>query len=118
MPPLHPLTSAADFERVRREGRSHAHPLIVLVACPHPPSARPQPTRVGVVAGKRVGNAVARNRAKRLMREALRAYQTQIASGWDLIFIGRAPLAEATLANALMVIDNLLTRAHIKKADA
>ncbi len=113
------LRSAKDFERVWREGRSHAHPLVVLVACRQVPapgvqdSQPPAPTRCGFVAGKKVGSAVARNRAKRLLREAVRAQKVVPAMGWDLIFVARAPLAEATFSQAQSAVCQLLKRADV-----
>jgi ribonuclease P protein component len=75
-------------------------------------------TRVGVVAGRSVGKAVARNRAKRLLREAVRAHQTELPAGWDLILIARAPLAKAKLPEARAAVGQLLRRAGMaaKKA--
>jgi ribonuclease P protein component len=118
------LTSAADFERVQREGRSHAHPLVVLIACRRSAGPREQdvpafgpPTRCGFAAGKSVGTAVARNRAKRLLREAVRKRAPQLAPGWDLIFIARAPLAKVKLGQAQEAVDNLLRRANVVSMD-
>jgi ribonuclease P protein component len=103
------LKSATDFERVRRDGRSHAHPLAVLIACANGAAH----TRWGFAAGKSVGTAVERNRAKRLLREAARARQAEAAPGWDLIFIARRPLAAAKLAQAEAVMRSLLQRAKV-----
>lgn len=110
------LTNATDFERVRRDGRSHAHPLVVLIVChrPAPPDqSGPLPARLGFMAGKRVGTAVARNRAKRLLREAARARYPHLTPGWDLVFIARAPLARVKLPEAQLAVDNLLQRARV-----
>ena len=110
------LTSAADFERVRREGRSHAHPLVVLIARRRPAGPRPAfslPTRCGFAAGKSVGTAMARNRAKRLLREAVLECAPQLVPGWDLIFIARAPLAKVKLGQAQVAVNNLLQRANV-----
>jgi len=103
------LHSAADFERVRRDGRSHAHPLAVLIA---QANARAE-TRWGFAASRAVGKATARNRAKRLLREAARARNQDVAPGWDLILIARAPLAGAGLSQAQEAVDNLLKRARV-----
>ena len=69
--------------------------------------------RVGVAAGKSVGTAVTRNRAKRLLREAMRILVLNIASGSDLVLIARPALASATLADARRALENLLQRAKI-----
>jgi ribonuclease P protein component len=113
------LRSAKDFERVWREGQSHAHPLVVLVSCRRPteaqaPGSGAAPlTRCGFVAGKKVGSAVRRNRAKRLLREAVRARQAALAGGWDLVFVARPPLAEATLGQTQAAVNQLLKRANV-----
>ena len=70
------LTRSEDFKRVRRFGKSYAHPLVVLIV--QTMTSEPRPVafsdrgRVGVAAGRTVGTAVYRNRAKRLLREAMR----------------------------------------------
>lgn len=109
------LRSSNDMERVRREGKSYAHPLTVLIACPQPEPAAP---RIGVIAGRSVGGAVQRNRTKRLLREAIRIYAHQLAPGWDLILIARAPLTAVKLAQAQAAVQQLLHRAHVLTTSA
>jgi ribonuclease P protein component len=65
------LTRSEDFKRVRRDGKSYAHPLVVLIALNSENNEHSR-VRVGVAAGKSVGTAVIRNRTKRLLREAMR----------------------------------------------
>ena len=103
------LKSAIDFERVRRDGRAHAHPLAVLIACANGTEF----TRWGFAAGRRVGGAVRRNRAKRLLREAARTQAPNVAGGWDLLCIARQPLGQATAAEARDVLSALLHRANV-----
>ena len=95
-------------------GKSYAHPLIVLVTQASETSTY---VRVGVAAGKMTGNAVHRNRAKRLLREAMRPYLASLASGWDLILIARPALVTATLKDTRSALLNLLRRAKILPAD-
>jgi ribonuclease P protein component len=108
------LTRSEDFKRVRQTGKSYAHPLVVLVV---QSSQIPAHVRVGVTAGKTTGNAVHRNRAKRLLREAMRPYLTSFPSGWDLILIARPLLVTATLEDTRAALDNLFRRAQFLSAD-
>ena len=103
------LTRSEDFKRVRRSGKSYAHPLVVLIV---QKSDQPR-VRVGVAAGRAAGTAVYRNRAKRLLREAMRPLLPQITSGMDLILIARPGLTSATLENTRQALFNLLQRAQI-----
>ena len=71
------LTRSTDFKRVRRSGKSYAHPLVVLYALKSDQAG----VRVGVSAGLAVGNAVKRNRAKRLLRAAMNELITADSPG-------------------------------------
>ncbi len=103
------LTRSEDFKRVRRSGKSYAHPLVVLIVQTHE-QAR---LKIGVAAGRTVGTAVHRNRAKRLLREAMRTLIPNIASNLDLILIARPGLVTATLEDTRQALSNLLQRAQI-----
>jgi len=119
------LTRSEDFKRVRRSGKSYAHPLVVLIVqthdqrnttAPHAFGGRPidQPRfKIGVAAGRTGGTAVTRNRAKRLLREAMRSLIPNIASSLDLILIARPGLVSATLEETRQALLNLLQRAQI-----
>ena len=106
------LSRSEDFKRVRRSGKSYAHPLVVLIALKNEESDQPR-VRVGVAAGRTVGTAVTRNRTKRILREAMRSLIPKIASSLDLILIARTGLASATLEDTRQAIDSLLKRAKI-----
>ena len=103
------LTSATDIRRVRRTGKSYAHPLAVLIVRPNG-SAR---SRYGVTAGKSIGSAVARNRAKRRMREVLRELHAEIEAGVDLVLIARPGLAETTWPELEQAVRGLIKRAGL-----
>ncbi len=121
------LTRSEDFKRVRRSGKSYAHPLVVLIVQAHnrrnssedkpiaPQSASvDQPrVKVGVAAGRTVGTAVYRNRAKRLLREAMRTLLPQIRPGINLILIARPALTSASLEETRQALLTLLQRAQI-----
>lgn len=103
------LTRSTDFKRVRRSGKSYAHPFVVLVI----QASEAPKVRVGVTAGRSVGGAVQRNRAKRLLREAMRPLLPQLIPGWDLILIARPALASSSLEEIRQALTSLLRRAKI-----
>jgi len=106
------LTRSEDFKRVRRSGKSYAHPLVVLIALKSEENNQPR-VRVGVAAGRTVGTAVTRNRSKRLLREAMRTLIPNIASGTDLILIARPGLASASLEEVRQALFHLSKRAQL-----
>lgn len=105
------LRANQDFLRVRREGRSWAHPLLVLVA--RRGSDPEALTKVGITVSRRVGNAVVRNRTKRRVRESLRNRYPYIARGWDLVLVVRPKAAGASFAAIGEAADSLLGRAQL-----
>lgn len=103
------LTRSTDFKRVRRTGKSYAHPLVVLVVKANEVSR----VRVGVTAGRSVGGAVQRNRAKRLLREAMRPLLPDLPTGWDMILVARSALLSTSLQDTRQVLTGLLHRAQL-----
>ena len=63
------LSRSGDFDRVYRDGRSHANRYLVLYSFPRPDSAVDQ-SRLGISVSRKVGGAVERNAVKRALREA------------------------------------------------
>ena len=101
------LTKPDDFARVRRQGRSWAGPLLVLAA------ARNQgdQVRFGFSVGKRIGNAVTRNRTKRRLREAVWRQRDLIPSGYDLVFIARHPIGRVSFQQIEQAVHHLVFKA-------
>jgi ribonuclease P protein component len=103
------LTQSTDFKRVRRFGKSYAHPLVVLIVSPNNEGR----TLIGVTAGQSVGNAVQRNRAKRLLREAMRIFLSKLKPGWNIILVSRKPILEAKLPEIQICLQQLLSKANL-----
>ena len=103
------LTSSIEILRVRRTGESYAHPLLVLII-----KAGDSPIpRFAVTAGTSIGNAVKRNRAKRLLRAALREVIADIKPGYQGLLIARKPLLKASSQQASSALRTLLEQAGI-----
>jgi ribonuclease P protein component len=98
------LRRTVDYDRVYQRRRSASDSRLLVFACEndlgHP--------RIGLSVSRKVGNAVRRNRWKRLLRDAFRLTQLELPAGVDLVTIPRAavvpPLAD--------VIDSLLRLSH------
>jgi ribonuclease P protein component len=105
----HCLTRSTDFLRVKRIGVSFANPFMVLIAAPNDLSL----SRFAIAAGRSVGNAVSRNRAKRRLRSSFDAILTLIRPGWDLIIYGRQPLLSANYTEIRLAMNEILQKADL-----
>jgi len=81
------LSRSADFDRVFRQGRSHAGRELVLYVFPRG-EADDEP-RLGLSVSRKVGGAVERNRVKRLLREAFAAEGERLPAGTDAVVVAR-----------------------------
>lgn len=103
LPCLTVLTQRADFVKASK-GLRHAAPGFHLQARRRE-ADEPAGIRVGFTCSKKVGNAVARNRAKRRLREITRLVLPRHGrEGWDYVLVGRAG-ATATVDFARMTDD-------------
>ena len=113
-----------DFLRVQQTGArvGTSHFLILLDS--QPGARRDAAARLGIVASRKVGGAVVRNRAKRLVREAYRLHADLFLAGIDYVVIVRAGadrLSRAEVETELCGVSRLLARRSIdvrRRADA
>jgi ribonuclease P protein component len=99
------LTRRADFLRAAQARRQGTPGFLLQGRERRPDEADPQTIRIGFTCSKKLGNAVARNRAKRRLRAIARAVLPGHARpGWDYVLVGR-PNATATHDFAAMTAD-------------
>ena len=84
------LTQRADFLRAARARRQPMPGFLLQARLRAPEEVAATPIRIGFTCSKKVGNAVARNRAKRRLREIARAILPVAGRpGWDYVLVGR-----------------------------
>ena len=111
----HRLQRNGDFRFIFAKGNSVANRLYVLYVIR---KDRSRPSRVGFSVSKKIGNAVVRNRVKRLMREIVRKRLWLFAGGYDLVIIARKGAAEAGYMESETQLAKLLMKAKVMDSGA
>lgn len=86
--------------------KHHTDNFLVFVL----PQLEPGPTRVGITASRKVGDAVRRNRVKRLVREAYRRHKLLFPSGLDVVFVAKKNAVEVEYDQVVREIEKLCRR--------
>jgi ribonuclease P protein component len=109
-PPVR-LKRRSEFLRVAAAGRKLPSGALLVQALARGDEA---PVRVGFTVTRKVGNAVARNRARRRLREAARLVLAERpASGFDLVLVGRTTTGAVRFERLLGELDRALDRAGV-----
>lgn len=104
------LKRRAEFVRAARAGRKGARDSVVVQALARDDGE----TKLGFTATKKIGNAVARNRAKRRLRAAARLHLGAAPPpGWDLVLIARDTTRSCAFAALLADLDGALRKAGV-----
>lgn len=103
-----------DIQRALREGRRvHSSGVVLHALRRAADDSPPAACRIALVAGRRFRNAVARNRAKRLLREASRPLLSDSGAPWDLVFIARQQILALPAPKRTALVSDLLHRAGV-----
>lgn len=84
------LKSGRDFSRVRAEGGRAVNGCLIANWRVSPEGAA---SRIGVVVSRKTGGAVARSRARRLLRESFRLHQHEFSAPMDVVLVARSSIA-------------------------
>jgi ribonuclease P protein component len=85
------IKQGRDFLRVRQAGERVVKGCLIANWLRLPTDSK---SRLGVVVSKKVGNAVVRSRAKRLLRESYRQHQHEFTQPLDLVLVARASITD------------------------
>lgn len=95
-----------EFRRAYLKGKSEVSPNLVTYVIKN----RYKKNRVGITTGKKIGNAVKRNRARRVIKSAYFELQQKLKPGFDIVFVGRAK----TTVSKMQIVKSEMERQFYK----
>lgn len=104
------LRNSAEFQRAFQRKCSVSNDWLIIYVCENDSDI----TRLGMSVSRKVGNAVKRNRLRRLYREAFRLTRSELTSGLDLVLIPRRKPEMPTLTQIQDSLRQLVPRATRK----
>lgn len=111
MPELITLKKNNQFKRLYSKGKQFVSPLLIIYCAKN----RTGEIRYGITASKKIGCAVERNRARRIIREAYRSLYPRISKGFDIVFIARGKTTRSSTGEVIGIMEKQLIQAGIIK---
>ncbi len=97
------------FKRLYYRGKTFKTPFFTLYYM----NTRAAKNRVGFTVSKKIGKAVARNRARRLMYESFRLYEEQIKGGYYMVLVARSDILKADFESIKKAMENALKKSGL-----
>lgn len=104
-----PIKENKDFQRAYARGKFYVSPVLVSYVIKN----RKKTLRVGITTSKKVGNAVKRNRSRRVIRESIRSLAERVKPGYDLIFVARTKTPFVKCGEVCRVMEQQLKSAGL-----
>ncbi len=105
------LKENRDFRRLYYRGKSAASVNLVTYVL----KSRNGETRVGITSGKKIGKAVRRNRARRVIRAAFSQLEERVDGGYDIVFVARSRTAAVKMQEVAADMEAQLRRLGVIK---
>ena len=108
------LNQNSDFKRLYKRGASYTDPALVIYLKKNSAGI----CRIGITSSKKIGNAVARNKSRRLIRAAFQEIEKkygEMLQGYDLIFVCRVRTRFKKSTDLEKVMEDLLSQAGVIK---
>jgi ribonuclease P protein component len=115
LPRTRRIKQGRDFARARTQGRRLTQGCLILnwISLPHGTASR-----VGVITGRRIGEAVTRTRARRLLREVFRLNQPHLNQSVDAVLVARPSIAGKRLGDVAVDFVAALKKARLYREDS
>jgi ribonuclease P protein component len=109
------IKQARDFARARTQGQRLAQGCLIFNWVTLPPGT---PSRVGIITARRIGQAVTRTRARRLLREAFRLNQPRLSCAVDVVLVARPSIAGKNFGAVAGDLVAALKKARLYREDS
>lgn len=105
------IARSSEFARLKEEGRREISGTLILNWLPA------ERLRLGVVTGRKIGSAVIRSRARRLLREVFRQHQHEVLAPVSMVLVARQSIASGGLEAVRKDYLRALSRARLRASD-
>ncbi|MBJ7348049.1 MAG: ribonuclease P protein component [Thermoleophilaceae bacterium] len=110
------LSRSSEFQRAYRQGKTRANQFLVLYTFDR--AASGGEARLGISVGRKVGNAVVRNRLKRVIRVAFDELTEELSGGLDYVVLARKDLADLVERDGMSGVKSALRELLIQASDS
>lgn len=98
-----------EFRRVYKKGQAYVNPALIVYVLKN----NKKINRIGITTSHKIGNAVQRNRDRRIIREAYRQLEDKISVGYDIVFVARGRTSSLKMQDVLRVMTSAFRNAKL-----